>query len=781
MIVTKSWLNEFVDLESVSLDKIVKTLNSIGLEVDSVDKIEVPNGIVVGKVLSVEKHPDADKLNICQVDLGTTQKQIVCGAKNVAQNQFVPVATVGADLGNGFIIKDAKLRGVDSFGMICSSSEIGLAKIEDGIMVLDDTIGELELGKALNEYEIFNDHIIEIELTANRGDCLSIYGVARELATALDKKLKNLTQIEEDDHSLGMGRVFQIEHSNQLNSSLIYKVAKIENLEFLNKSAKKNIRLTTIGIELKDYISNLVAYTTHTTGVIFNIFDENSLEYIEKNGKRKLSIKSSDIGIDEVYGVDKLCSVGLTSNIPLEIRDDMKLIIQASYVDPTYISKKVFENSIKTQDIYYKTSRGSEPNLSMGINYISNIMQNIGLSIYGGSTDLVKKVEPIALRVDIDYINQVIGQSVTKLEVVRVLKSLGFNVNSNSEELVVEVPNFRHDINNIHDVIEEIVRIIGIDNIKSTPLNFAEQNRENIYLNNFKNRKLIRTKAVANGFYEAVNYVFSSKELLSKYNFETISEDLDLTNPISSELNTLRTTHLIGLLNNIVLNKNSGQKSIALFEIGSIFNKNREEREIITFIHSGLESSASLENSGKPNKIEFFKFCSKISSIIGEFELEKLQKDDISDDSIHPYQNAKIIINGQTIGYISKLHPKVQNDFNIDDTIYAQIDFSKIPFNLKFASNISKFPATYRDLSLLIPSNSSYLPIKKEISKLNISEIINFYPIDLYSDESLGNMNSLSIRFDIQSNDKTMRDEDINEIMDRVLDSLKNSLNIELR
>ena len=222
MIITRTWLEEFIDISRISTDEICKTLNSIGLEVDSVEKISIVPKVVIGKVLEKEKHPDADKLNICQVDLGTQTVQIVCGAKNVDAGQFVPVATVGCDMGNDFIIKEAKLRGVESNGMICSATELGLSKLNDGILELDNSIGELILGKELREYPKLNDEIIEIELTANRGDCLSINGIARELSA-----FYNIPFIEFDKqinyNNFGIGQVLEVECDSNIQSSLIFK------------------------------------------------------------------------------------------------------------------------------------------------------------------------------------------------------------------------------------------------------------------------------------------------------------------------------------------------------------------------------------------------------------------------------------------------------------------------------------------------------------------------------------------------------------------------------
>ncbi len=204
MIITRSWLEEFINISNISTKDICKTLNAIGLEVDSLESFDIASKVVVGKVLEKEKHPDADKLNVCQVDLGDKTVQIVCGASNVDAGQFVAVATIGCDLGNDFIIKEAKLRGVESNGMICSSTELGLPKLNDGIMILDSSIGELVLGKELRDYNRLNDDIIEIGLTPNRGDCLSIYGIARELSAFYDIDLiEQDKQISYSEFSIG--------------------------------------------------------------------------------------------------------------------------------------------------------------------------------------------------------------------------------------------------------------------------------------------------------------------------------------------------------------------------------------------------------------------------------------------------------------------------------------------------------------------------------------------------------------------------------------------------
>ena len=297
MIITRSWLEEFIDISKISTDEICKTLNSIGLEVDSVEKISIVPKVLLGKVLQKEKHPDADKLNICQVDLGDRQVQIVCGAKNVDEGQFVPVATVGCDMGNNFIIKEAKLRGVESNGMICSSTELGIAKLNDGILVLDNSIGDLILGKELREYKKLNDEIIEVELTPNRGDCLSMNGIARELSAYY-----NIPMIESEKqvvhNNLGIGQVLEIECDSHIDSSLSFKAVDFTNFKL---SILHKLRTAIIGkYQENNDVKNVLNYVIHSTGVILNAYSKEKI--IKNNNLGILNIKKDSQGFDIACG-----------------------------------------------------------------------------------------------------------------------------------------------------------------------------------------------------------------------------------------------------------------------------------------------------------------------------------------------------------------------------------------------------------------------------------------------------------------------------------------------
>jgi phenylalanyl-tRNA synthetase beta chain len=773
MIITRTWLEEFIDISKISTDEICKTLNSIGLEVDSVEKVSIAAKVVIGKVLEKVKHPDADKLNICQVDVGDKTVQIVCGAKNVEAGQFVPVAMVGCDLGNNFIIKEAKLRGVESNGMICSSTELGLAKLNDGILELDSSIGKLVLGKELSQYSKLNDEIIEVELTANRGDCLSINGMARELGAYY-----NLPLIECDRQltytNLGIGQVLEIECDRDIDSSLLFRAIDFTNfkLNILHK-----LRTSILGkYQENNDIKNVLTYVTHATGVILNAYSKEKT--IQNNKLSKLHIKKDELGFDNTYGTEQL------SKICIEHKDidpnDTNFIVEASYVNPELISKKVFDTKIKTGDIYYKASRGSEPDIEYGIDYFSSFVSKFGATIYRGNEVFIEDKEKLVLGISVKKINAIIGQEIEKIEIEKILISLGFEVKDTSDNiLAIKVPYYRHDIKNVADITEEIVRIIGIDNIISKPLQIDEVNRVNKTSKDIIKKNKLRFKAMGNGFNETLTYVFSSKENLQKYGFKTVKEELELINPIVKELNTYRTTILLNLVEACANNFKVGARSTAFFEIGTIFDENRKESKKISFIQTGSLELEDVSNAGKPKNIDFFSFSKKILNTIGKFDLEAMTN--IDNLFIHPYQNANVLIDGKIVGSIYKLHPSVCEDFDLNDTFVAEIDFEAISHDIIKTTSHSKFQSSKKDLSIIAPKSLEYREIKKAIDSLNNTNIKQFNLIDIYTDEKLAENESLTIRFVLQNDEKTMEEEDITTTMNAILDVLNQKLSVGLR
>lgn len=773
MIITKSWLSDWLDFEDKSLDDIAHTLNSIGIEVDRICTLKVPDKIVVGFVKEKVKHENSDKLSICQVDVGNEILQIVCGAQNVAQGQFVAVALKGALMPNGMEIKEAKLRGVDSCGMLCSSTELGFDKINDGIMLLDNSIGELELGKALNSYEIFNDGLVEVELTPNRGDCLSIYGIARDLATALNLNLKEKPPFKEGENVLGIGRILRLSAEKELNS--LYNYRAIELKEKIQTNLLIGLRLTQVENLGKNPIENLLNYATHSTGVLFNAYDLDS--FYKENEEFTLSLVKEVQGETKVSCQDELLSVsGIYQEEKFKSKEDSKIIIiEANYTDPMIIADAKMSYKKQDDQTIYRSFRGSEPKLNLGMDFLLSVLEkNPNLIIYSSSQQIITNKELPNIAISIESISKTIGQEVDKDEVLKILKKLGFELILSADGLVnVKAPMHRPDIKNLADICEEVVRIIGIDNIASKGLEFVEKNRLNSTYTNYKELVELRKKAVANGYFESLHYVLDNEEELKSLGFNPIK--LKLINPITAELNTLRTTLLNHLLNAASLNAKNSKKIIKLFELGVVFGSNNEELNHIAFVHSGYKEEPKISNKAKPELANFYDFLLDLKNIIGDFKLKASKYDILS-----PYEQADIYLKDLKIGFAGRLHLKIENERDLLKTYVCELDLNLIKQHFKLAKPYSKFPSISRDLSILIPKGFEYEKIKNCIEELDLENLENFRLVDLYSDVSLENSYSLTLKFVFRDMNKTLEEAQVAEYIDKILQSFK-EMGLELR
>lgn len=773
MIITKSWLSDWLDFEDKSLDNIAHTLNSIGIEVDRICTLKVPDKIVVGFVKEKVKHENSDKLSICQVDVGNEILQIVCGAQNVAQGQFVAVALKGALMPNGMEIKEAKLRGVDSCGMLCSSTELGFEKINDGIMLLDDSIGELELGKALNSYEIFNDGLIEVELTPNRGDCLSIYGIARDLAAALNLNLKEKLPFKEGENVLGIGRILRLSAEKELNS--LYNYRAIELKEKIQTNLLIGLRLAQVENLGKNPIENLLNYATHSTGVLFNAYDLDS--FYKENEEFTLSLVKEAQGETKVSCQDELLSVsGIYQEEKFKSKEDSKIIIiEANYTDPMIIADAKMSYKKQDDQTIYRSFRGSEPKLNLGMDFLLSVLEkNPNLIIYSSSQQIITNKELPNIAISIESISKTIGQEVDKDEVLKILKKLGFELILSADGLVnVKAPMHRPDIKNLADICEEVVRIIGIDNIASKGLKFVEKNRLNSTYKNYKELVELRKKAVANGYFESLHYVLDNEEELKSLGFNPIK--LKLINPITAELNTLRTTLLNHLLNAASLNAKNSKKIIKLFELGVVFGSNNEELNHIAFVHSGYKEEPKISNKAKPELANFYDFLLDLKNIIGDFKLKASKYDILS-----PYEQADIYLKDLKMGFAGRLHLKIENERDLLKTYVCELDLNLIKQHFKLAKPYSKFPSISRDLSILIPKGFEYEKIKNCIEELDLENLENFRLVDLYSDASLENSYSLTLKFVFRDMNKTLEEAQVAEYIDKILQSFK-EMGLELR
>ena len=773
MRLSKNWLNEWIDLSAKSAEDICAALNEIGLEVDSCERIRVPSKVVVAKVLECREHENSDHLHVCKVDAGEIL-QIVCGAPNVAEGQMVACALEGAKIGE-LSIKKAKLRGVESCGMLCSAKELGLGELGNGIMILDESIGELEIGKELSSYPAFDDYLIEIELTPNRGDCLSVRGVARDLSAKFDLPIKDISPLKKsEDELLGIGRLISLHSEEEKNCALYYKVVNLGEKFSLN--LKKRLRLALIESKHKSAIEGALEYSTHSTGALFRAYDARKINPNE-NEKISLKIKNGEHKQSQIYAEDKLLGVaGICANKEFLADENTKIaIIEASYTAPEIIANATGEDKNMPKDeMVYRSSRGSEPAISSSMNLLfGSCFENC--EWYGGSQQISMNVERANILVNCSAISKMIGMDIEKKEIHKILSRLNFEIASgtNDEQFYAKAPAYRHDIQNIADVCEEIVRIYGIDNIPAKPLNFSEANRNSQASLKHALARNLRQRAVDAGYFECVHYIFDDPSELEAMGFKPCQAQM--LNPITNELKELRPTLLNSLLNSALNNAKRGAKQIKLFEYGEVFDISGKQSSKLGFVSCGLSNLPSLKNGAKGAELNIFELANDIQKILGKISLKASENLEF----LSPYEQAKIIQNGKVIGFLGRVKPSIKKD--LPRCYAAQIDFDALKCEHILAEPYSSFPATSRDLSVLVSSELKYEQIKECIEALKVENLQSFYPTDLYSDKSLGDKKSLTISFSFQSNEKTLTDDEINALMQRILDVLKESLGVELR
>ncbi|MCK0503985.1 phenylalanine--tRNA ligase subunit beta [Helicobacter pylori] len=756
-------LSVFVDVPK-DIAKLCEDLSRLGLEVESCIPCVAPKNVVVGKVLEKAPHKNAEKLSVCQVDVGKEVLQIVCGAKNVAPNQFVPVALNGALIGSTTIAK-TELRGVESYGMICSSNELGFPKINDGILELDESVGELVLGKGLNEYAPFNTHVLEISLTPNRGDCLSVLGIAREISAFYHTPLKPIKALNFTPKS----DLITLCADENIESHLAYYLV-------CNHSLKTplNVKLSLAHNNAlsENDLNNFIEFSAHFSGVVMNAYSLDATPI-------DLSVKNDENNLESVYiNHQKRSTIAIKHQDQKDLSE--YLLLEASYTDPISLSLKLHALKDKTLQkdnaLIYRSARGSNPNLSDGLNFLSAHLKATILE----SKQTKHALKDRTLKFKLEDITEILGLAIEEETIQGILKNLGFKVsakvsNSKPQILEVVVPNFRHDIKTIQDIAEEILRFIGIDHLISKPLDSVSNKKSNPHYDTHRFFENLKHKALACGFKEVIHYVFYSKEKQQKLGFEVLEDPLELQNPITTELNTLRTSLVCGLLDASLRNKNLGFKSIALYEKGSVYNSKREEIQKLGFLASGLQKKESYPDA-KGKAWDFYSFAECVSKVIGDFSLEKLTTQTPIN---HPYQSAKIIQNHKIIGVIAKIHPKVIRELDLFESYYAEIDAFKLKRPAMLLKPFSIYPSSVRDLTLIIDENTAFSRIKKALKDAQIPNLSEILPLDIFKESN--NTIALSVRCVIYSLEKTLNDEEVNSAVQKALEILEKEFNARLK
>lgn len=807
MKISYSWLKDILNFEETP-QEVAELLTSSGLEVEGIDEVENVKGglkgLVVGKVISCEKHPDADKLSLTTVDVGTENLlSIVCGAPNVAQNQKVVVATIGTKLfpleGEPFEIKKSKIRGALSEGMLCAEDEIGLGKSHAGIIVLDETatIGE----PIANLYNLQNDTVFEIGLTPNRSDATSHYGVARDLKSIIAARKNKL------------GSELQIKHSNFLPDAS--NLNKIE-IEVLHKEScpryagmvisgvtvkpspewLKN-KLISIGLKPINNIVDITNYVLHDLGQPLHAFDYDKIsgkkvivrlaneneKFVTLDGVER-TLQTNDLVIaDEAK---PMCLAGVFGGLNSGVSESTtSVFLECAYFNPAYIRKSSKHHALKT-DASFRFERGTDPNFVLtAINKTANLI----LEIAGGTLSMdvvdIKHEEFLPNRIAFSYNNcdALIGKKIDRNLIKLILTELGIEIeNEGNDALLLNVPLYKTDVTREADVIEEVMRVYGYNNIETSKLikysAITEPKNFNLLVEN-----LIGDTLSGFGFNEIM-----SLSLTNENNYEQKESLVQMLNPLSTDLGVLRQSLLFDGLKTIAYNINRKQNDLKLFEIGKTYFKTNNEKfpysenKVLALFITGANFTENAYGLNQQN--DFMLLKSVAIKLLEKMGITTLK---FSESTFGNFENGlSILVNNKSIAEIGKVSKKVtkQNDVN-QPVFYAEFNFEALvklysKHKIQFVEP-SKFPSVRRDLALLIDKTIKYQQLEELAfaTDKKILKEVNLF--DIYEGEKLGNKKSYALSFTLQDTEATLTDKQIDGVMEKLVNNFKQKLNAELR
>lgn len=790
MQISEAWLRELVN-PSVTTEELVEQLTMAGLEVDSVEPAAAEfSGVVVGEVVAMEQHSNADKLRVCQVAVGETEPlQIVCGASNVRVGLKIPAALVGAVLPGDFKIKKSKLRGELSLGMLCSEKELGLAADADGLMEL---FSDAPVGTDIREYLALNDKIIELDLTPNRADCLSVEGVAREIAV-----------LNKMDWTVVDFAAAEITHDETVEVKVEATEACPRYLGRLIKSVNPNAetplwmqeKLRRSGIRSLGPLVDVTNYVLLELGQPLHAFDAEKLTgaitvRVGKKDEELALLNDQTIKLDGVALViaddkEALALAGVMGGENTSVTDQTKdIFLECAFFTPITIAGKARQFGLHT-DSSHRFERGVDFTLQQRA--IERATQLI-IDITGGSVgpltevttnDALPKRNAVTLRQQ--RIEKVLGISMANDAVSEIFEGLGMQVEAVTEGWDITPPGCRFDIEIEADLLEEVGRIYGYNNLPNSSLLMRSElgEAEEAVLPIHRIEDLLVDK----GYQEAITYSFVD-EAIQKV-VAPNDEFIRIKNPISSELSVMRTTLWCGLLNAALYNTKRQQNRVRLFETGLRFLK-RDGETIQQRMLSGLAlgSVYSEQWSEKSRKVDFFDLKGDLEAL---FQLtdSKVQFITTKYSSLHPGQSAEIFsAKGELIGLIGMLHPTLEKQLGFETPVFLfELDLEQVfKKQIPQFEALSKFPSVRRDMALIVEEKITVSTITDCIYDCNEKIIKDVLIFDIYRGEGVDEgYKSVALSLILQDSSQTLTDSEIDAIFSKVLNALQNNINAKLR
>ena len=800
MKVSLNWLKEYVDLSGIPVSEIIHNLTMSGLEVEEViNQNEIYKNFVVGFVKEKIKHPNADKLSVCKVSNGTEEMQVVCGAPNVEAGQKIVFAQIGAIVPNGnFKITKAKIRGTESFGMICSESELEISSNHEGIMVLSS---ELKEGTPISEALGLDDVLLEIAITPNRSDALSHFGVARDLSAIFDRKLK-LPEINLEEYENGIKDFASVEILDPINcprysAKVVKDVIVKESPDWLKQAVQK------IGMRPINNIVDVTNYIMYETGQPLHAFDLKMLKG-NKIVVQSTTVESQFTTLDSkvrklpantllICDAEKPVAVaGVMGGENSEVTSDTKnILIESAYFNPSSIRRTAKALGLSTDASYrFERTTNAGGTIYAAERAAQLIAELSGGKVAQGTIDVYpEEVKQSLVSVRFARVEKILGYYVEPEKIRKIVLALGFEITfENDEQISVRVPLFRPDVEREIDVIEEIARINGYDNIPtissfSVPLG-VKHDESSFY-------DKVRDTAVGLGFYEMINNPLQNEKTAA-----LTGNQIGVLNPQSLDMAYLRTSLVPGALMVAAKNFNVGEKNLALFEIGNVFNKNSEETEIKSFsdfkeetkIIFLLSGKASLKEwHGRDKNYSFYYLKGLINSFLNNFTLDNVLNDSYyhSGNRIFDFIFAKEH-DGNLIGNGGRINKEVLNYFNLQQEVFCfELDLNlleKLSTQKSKYNPLLKYPKMMRDFAFIFDKEIEYEDVAEFIKK-NGGSLLQFVRIfDLFESESLGvNKKSMAFELEYFNENRTLKDEEVEKDFNNLITLVSNKFNAKLR
>ena len=787
MKLSRKFVSDYIDLPNDDIKTIADKMTGVGNEYDEAGKLIKVNNLVIGKVLECVMHPDSDHLHICKVDVGKEVLQIVCGAPNVREGLKVIVALPGAILPLG-TIKKGTIRGIESNGMLCSMAELGLdnkfLEEEDinGIHELDD---DARVGEDPIEYLELDDEVIDFELTSNRGDLLSILGMAYELGAIYDKEVKDIDlSYNENNDNINDELTLKVE----TDACPLFLARKVKNVTIKESPSFIKNRLIASGIRPINNVVDISNYVMLETGQPLHYYDADRLGStigvrMAKDGEElvtldnnKRELTSEDIVIFNNEGTVGLA--GIMGGLSTEVEEDTKnIVIEAAIFDSVLIrktSKKVLRSEASN-----RFEKGLDYNRTyMAIERSLHLLEKYAdAEVVGGILEhnVIEKTEN-KIEVSYDKINKVLGIILSKDEILDIFKKLDFIYEDKDSYVIVKVPSRRIDIRIKEDLIEEVGRIYGIDNIKGKEM-ILPVRRGNLDTTNRDIRRLLSDL----GLNETLTYSLIKESEVKKYTNDEF-DSIKLLDPMTEDRSTLRYSLIPSLMSVYEYNTNRGNSDIKLFEIGRSYYKKEEEY----FEDSKLAvllSGNYYQELGKNNKVNFYTLkgiMERVLDYLGYSGRYYLVKEDIPKE-LHPGQSASIKIDNKKIGILGKLHPNVTKDDIFILEINLSLLFQNRTSKMKY-KEISKYPGISKDMAFILDDNITSEDVIKTIKKAGGKIVTNIKVFDLYKGSNLGeSKKSLAFNLYFEDSNKTLTSEEVTVVFEKIINEVEKKYSATLR